>query len=76
MNDFKKLKHIVWYADLEKLDFNSPFVKKWWLEQVLNHGTLKDIKELDFSEIQRLLPRLNLSRDVKSLWEDYFVDKG
>ena len=75
MNDLNKLKHIVWYADLEKLDFNNPFVKKWWLEQVLIHGTINDVKKLDFNEIQKKLPQLNLPIVVKSLWEDYFASK-
>lgn len=75
MNDFKKLKHIVWYADLEKLDFNNPFVKKWWMEQVLIHGTINEVKKLDFKEIHKMLPQLNLPTDIKSFWEDYFVNK-
>lgn len=76
MNDFKKLKHIVWYADLEKLDFNNSFVKKWWIEQVLAHGTINDVKKLDFNVVHKMLPHLNLPAEIKSLWEDYFANKG
>ncbi|PIS28987.1 hypothetical protein COT42_06515 [Candidatus Saganbacteria bacterium CG08_land_8_20_14_0_20_45_16] len=70
-----KDKHIVWYADLDKLDKKDPFVKKWWLEQVLSRGTMKDIGKLDFKNIHDLLPSLNLPKNVKSLWEDYFSKK-
>ena len=67
--------HIAWYADLDKLDKKDPFVKKWWLEQVLSRGTMKDIGKLDFKNIHDLLPSLNLPKNVKSLWEDYFSKK-
>jgi len=70
-----KDKHIAWYADLDKLDKKDPFVKKWWLEQVLSRGTMKDIGKLDFKNIHDLLPSLNLPKNVKSLWEDYFSKK-
>ena len=76
MNNLRKLKHIVWYADLMKLDFNHPFVKKWWMEQVLVHGTINEIKELDYKEIQKSLPQLNLPGEIKGMWEDYFANKG
>lgn len=76
MNDHNKNKHIAWYTDLDKLDMKHPFIKKWWLEQVLSHGTMQDIKKLDLRSLHDLLPTLNLSKDVKSLWEDYFARRG
>lgn len=65
-------KYIVWYADLDKLDLKDPWVKKWWIQQVLIHGRLEDIRQLDFSEIKSLLSNLYLNYEIKSLWEDYF----
>jgi len=72
----KNKKHIVWYADVEKLDFTHPWIRKWWIEQVLIHGTMEDVAELDFEEIRTFLPTLNLSKEVKNLWEDYFSWKN
>ncbi len=34
----KNSEYIVWYADLDKLDLNDPWVKKWWIQQVLTRG--------------------------------------
>jgi hypothetical protein len=67
-----KKKHIVWFADIEKLDLNREQDKKWWLKQVLQKGRIEDIKELDFDEIERFLPEIYLPRPIKKLWEDYF----
>ena len=68
--------YIVWYADLDKLDLNDPWVKKWWIQQVLIHGRIEDIKKLDFDEIKKLLPALHLDSKIKSLWQDYFKSYG
>ena len=64
--------HIVWYADLEKIDLSDPWVRKWWIQQVLIHGRLEDIKKLDFNEVRKTLSSLHLDSKIKSLWEDYF----
>lgn len=69
----KQPKHIVWYADLNKLDFTHPWVKKWWLEQVLIHGRAEDVHRLDFGELEQALTNLNLPPVLKSLWTDYFT---
>ncbi|MFV1977368.1 MAG: hypothetical protein ACC651_16615, partial [Candidatus Scalindua sp.] len=65
-------RHIVWFADIERLNLNSKQDKKWWLKQVLQKGCMEDIKELDFDEVERFLPELYLPRAIKKLWEDYF----
>ena len=65
-------KHIVWFADIEKLNLNNEQDRKWWFKQVLLKGRMEDIKELDFDEIERFLPELYLPRAIKKLWEDYF----
>lgn len=68
----KNKKHIVWYADLDKLDFSNTWIKKWWIKQVLMHGTLEDIKELNLEELEIVLPELYLPENIKNLWVDYF----
>jgi len=67
--------YIVWYADIDKLDLKDPWVKKWWIQQVLIHGRLEDIIKLDFGEVKKTLPYLQLDYKIKSLWEDYFKAK-
>ena len=71
----KRMGHIVWYADLDKLDLKDPWLKKWWFQQVLTHGRFEDIKHLDFNEIKKIFPSLRLAHKIKSLWEDYFKVK-
>lgn len=68
----KNTAHIVWYADLDKLDLNDPWLKKWWVQQVLIHGRFEDISRLDFQEVKELLPSLRIPKKIKSLWKDYF----
>lgn len=68
----KGTEHIVWYADLDKLDLKDPWLKKWWIQQVLIHGRLEDLSHLDFKEVKKVLPFLRLTKKIKSLWEDYF----
>lgn len=67
--------HIVWYADLDKLDLSTPWLKKWWIQQFLIHGRFEDISRLDFNEVKKMLPFLRLDRKIKSLWKDYFKVK-
>lgn len=67
--------YIVWYADLNKLNLKDPWVRKWWIQQVLIHGRLEDIQQLDFDEIRKTLPSLHLDYKIKSLWEDYFKNQ-
>jgi len=53
------------------VDLADPQQKKWWLSNVLTHGTIADIRALDLDEISEVLPSLNLPRDVRHLWRDY-----
>lgn len=67
-----KKKHIVWFADIEKLNLNKKQDKKWWIEQVLQKGRIEDIKELNIEEVEKFLDELYLPRFIRKLWEDYF----
>ena len=67
-----KHKHIVWFADIEKLDQNKAEDRKWWIKQVLLKGRIEDIAGLDFDEVEKFLPELYLPKGIKKLWEDYF----
>ena len=67
----KPKKYIVWSVD-RLLDFSNPWIKKWFINQVLTKGRAEDVAQLDWEEVKRLLPELDLPENIKSLWEDYF----
>jgi hypothetical protein len=70
----KPKRYIVWSTDRE-IDIENPFLRKWYIKQVLTKGRAEDIAELDWDEIKKLLPELELPKEIKSLWEDYFAQK-
>ena len=67
----KPKRYIVWSTNKE-IDLSDPWQRKWYIKQVLTHGRAEDIAELDWDEVRRLLPELNVPKRVKRLWEDYF----
>ena len=64
---------IVWSK--REIDLSDPWQRRWWISQVLTHGRAEDIAALDWDEIRRLLPDLNLPPLIRRLWEDYFQDE-
>ena len=70
----KPKRYIVWSTDKE-IDLNNPWQKKWYIKQVLMYGRAEDIAELDWEEVKKLLPELDLPEHIKSLWEHYFASK-
>ena len=63
-------RYIVWSKN--EIDLNDAWQREWYIQRVLTHGRAEDIAELDWEEIKRLLPELNLPKEVRCLWEDYF----
>jgi len=63
-------RYIVWSKN--EIDLADPWQRKWYIQQVLTHGRAEDIAELDWEEIKQLLPEINLPKEVRRLWEDYF----
>ena len=71
----KPKRHIVWSKG--ELDLSDPWQRRWYIQQVLTRGRAEDVAELDWEEIRELLPKLELPREVRKLWEDYFAgNKG
>lgn len=70
----KPKRYIVWSTEKE-IDWDNPWQRKWYIKQVLTNGRVEDIAELDWEEIKNLLVELDLPKDIKSLWEDYFGTK-
>ena len=67
----KLKRYIVWSTN--NIDINNPFQRKWYIKQVLTYGRTEDILSLDWQEIKNLLPEIELSNHIKSLWETYFA---
>ena len=63
-------RHIVWSK--RELDLSDPWQRRWYINQVLVHGRAEDVARLDWEEVRRLLPELNLPPEVRHLWEAYF----
>ncbi len=66
-------KYIVWSKN--EIDSNDPFQRNWYIKQVLTHGRAEDVASLDWEEIKRLLPELDLPFHIKRLWNDYLNDR-
>jgi hypothetical protein len=63
-------RYIVWSK--KEIDLTDSWQRKWYIQQVLNHGRAEDISQMDWDEIRSLMGELTLAPDVKRLWENYF----
>jgi len=59
-----------------EIDLTDSWQRKWYIQQVLNHGRAEDISQIDWEEIRSLMGELNLLPAVRRLWEDYFSAQG
>jgi len=62
-------RHLVWSTD--QVDLDDPFQRRWYLQQVLTHGTAEDIRHLDLDEVEQQLDNLMLPPDIERLWRSY-----
>jgi hypothetical protein len=67
-------RYIVWSKN--EIDLTDSWQRKWYIQQVLNHGRAEDISQIDWEEIRSLMRELNLLPAVRRLWEDYFSAQG
>lgn len=65
----KPPRHLVWSTDEVNLD--HPFQRRWYLTQVLTHGTAEDIRQLDLDDVAREIDNLHLPEAIESLWRTY-----
>ncbi len=63
-------RYIVWSKD--EIDLGDPFQKKWYYRQVLMNGRAEDVAAIDWEEIKKYLPGLNLPPHIHRVWENYF----
>ena len=61
--------YIVWSTD--QVDLSDPFQRRWYIQQVLTHGRLEDIRTLNLDEIATALDEMILPEDVRSLWQRF-----
>jgi hypothetical protein len=62
--------YIVWSTD--QIDLSDPFQRCWYIQQVLTHGRMEDIRALSLDEIAAELDEIILPEDVRSLWQRFF----
>jgi hypothetical protein len=62
--------YIVWSTD--QVDLSDPFQRRWYIQQVLTHGRLEDIRTLNMDEVAAMLDEITLPDDVSSLWQRFF----
>jgi hypothetical protein len=65
-------KRYLWDVDAERADIGSESFRRFYIERILQNGTMDDIRDIGLPEIRRVLPRINLSREVRDFWEWYF----
>jgi hypothetical protein len=70
----KPPRHLVWSTD--EIDLDDPFQRRWYLQQVLTHGTAEDIRRLDLDEVAREIDHLQLPVDIESLWRRFLETRG
>jgi hypothetical protein len=61
--------YIVWSKD--QIDLSDPFQRRWYIQQVLTHGRMEDVRALDLDEIESVLDELIMPEDVRSLWQHF-----
>jgi hypothetical protein len=65
--------YIVWSTD--QIDLSDPFQRRWYIQQVLTHGRMEDIRMLDLDEVEAVLDELILPENVRSLWQVFLESR-
>jgi len=69
----KPKRYIVWSTD--EIDLDDPWQRKRYIEDVLTYGRTEDIIELDLTEVRKILPELEVPKEVRRLWNDFFAEQ-
>jgi hypothetical protein len=67
MKSFHPNAYIVWSTD--QIDMSDPFQHCWYIQQVLTHGRMEDIRTLSLEEVAAVLNDIILPDEVRSLWQ-------
>jgi hypothetical protein len=65
--------YIVWSTD--QIDLSDPFQRRWYIQQVLTHGRMEDIRTLEPDEVEAVLDEMTLPENVRSLWKAYLESR-
>jgi hypothetical protein len=68
MKATKKEKQIFWDYDLSRIDLSNPKVMIWYLNRKLKFGDLSGIAK---TNLIKYLPKLDISRSLRELLENY-----
>ena len=66
-------RYVLWSKDT--LDLRDPWQRRWYIRQTLVYGRAEDIAALDWDEVRKLLPELDLPPEVRRLWESFFAEE-
>lgn len=70
----KTKRYLVWSK--KNIDLSDPFLRKWYIKQVLTNGLSEDIAELDWEEVRKVLSNIVLPKYIFKLWKDYFESRN
>jgi len=62
---------LAWSTDT--VDTADPFQRRWYLQQILTHGTAEDIRRVDLDEVAREIDALELPADIDRLWRTFLA---
>lgn len=68
----KVRKRYLWDVDVAPGEEQTESFRRFYVERILQGGTMEDIRDIGLPEIRRLLPDLNLPRVIRDFWESYF----
>ncbi|MCK4250462.1 hypothetical protein KAX97_03395 [candidate division WOR-3 bacterium] len=63
---------LIWDYDWSEQEYKTEKFFKWYLARVLSNGTAKDLKNIDFTLINKYLGNIiGIPRFVRTFWEWY-----
>ncbi len=63
---------LIWDYDWSEQEYKTEKFFKWYLARVLSNGTAEDLKNIDFTLINKYLGNIiGIPRFVRSFWEWY-----
>ncbi|MCK4453232.1 hypothetical protein KAT67_08715 [candidate division WOR-3 bacterium] len=63
---------LIWDYDWSEQEYKTEKFFKWYLARVLSNGTAEDLKNIDFTLINKYLSNIiGIPRFVRSFWEWY-----
>lgn len=64
----KRKEKVIWDYDIQKIDFQKPESKIWYLQRKLMFGDLSGLSKKD---LKKYLPKLNIDPSLKELLTNF-----